>query len=71
MESFTIELISNASAQPFQDNTLSSLTNFLQEQLTLGHQGDAAIWEISKQSMYENLTEGKFMFFDEKKFEVV
>ena len=30
MESFTIELVSNASAQLFPDITLSSFTNFLQ-----------------------------------------
>ena len=28
MDSFTIELVSNASAQLFPDNTLSSFTNF-------------------------------------------
>ena len=33
MESFTVELASNASAQLFPDNTLSSFTNFLPEQL--------------------------------------
>ena len=38
MKSFTIELVSKACAQPFPDNTLSSFTNFLPEQLNLeGH----------------------------------
>ena len=35
MESFTIELVSNATAQLFPEKTLSSFTNFLQEQLNL------------------------------------
>ena len=38
MESFTIELVSNASAHLIRDNTLSSFTNFLSEQLNLDGQ---------------------------------
>ena len=66
MESFTIELVSNASAQLFSDNTLSSFTNFLPDQLNLDGQWEVAISEISYPSMYQNVTEGKFMFFDKK-----
>ena len=66
MESFTIELVSNASAQLFPDNTLSSFTNFLTEQLNLDGQWEVAISEKSYPSMYQNVTEGKFMFFDTK-----
>ena len=66
MESFTIELVSNASAQLFPENTLSSFTNFLPEQLNLDGQWEVAISEISYPSMYQNVTEGKFMFFDKK-----
>ena len=66
MESCTIELVSNASAQLFPDNTLSSFTNFLPEQLNLDGQWEVAISEISYPSMYQNVTEGKFMFFDKK-----
>ena len=43
MESFTIELVSNASAQPFPGNTLSSFTNFLLEQLNQEAQWELAI----------------------------
>ena len=64
--SFTIELVSNASAQLFSDNTLSSFTKFLPEQLNLDGQWEVAISEISYPSMYQNVTEGKFMFFDKK-----
>ena len=66
MESFTIELVSNASAQLFPDNTLSSFTNFLPEQLNLDGPWEVAISEISYPSMYQNVTERKFMFFEKK-----
>ena len=64
MESFSVELLSNASAQLFPENTLRSFTNFLPEQLNLDGQWEVAISEISYPSMYQNVTEGKFMFFD-------
>ena len=67
MESFTIELVSNASAQLFLDNTLSSFTNFLPEQLNLDVQSEVAISETFYPSMYQNVTEGKFMFFHKKR----
>ena len=66
MESFTIELVSNASAQLFPDNRLSSFTNFLPEQLNMDGQWEVAISEISYPSVYQNVTEGKFMFFRKK-----
>ena len=66
MESFTIELVSKASGEWFPDNTLSSFTNFLPEQVNLEGQWELAIPEISYPSMYQNITEGKFKFFDEK-----
>ena len=62
MKSFTIELLSNASAQLFPDNTLSSFTNFLPEQLNLEGQWEVAISEIIYPSMYQNVTEGNFVF---------
>ena len=66
MESFKIELFSNASAQLFPDNTLSSFANFLPEQLNLDGQWEVAISEISYPLMYQFITEGNFMFFDKK-----
>ena len=66
MKLFTIDLVSNASAQLFPDNTLSSFTNFLPEQLNLDGRWEVAISEISYPSMYQNVTEDKFMFFDQK-----
>ena len=66
MESFTIELVSNASAQLFPDNTLSSIKTFLPEQLSLEGQWEVAISEMTYPSMYQIVTEEKFMFFDKK-----
>ena len=66
MESFLIELVSNASAQLFPDITLSFFTNFSPEQLNQDGQCEVAISEISYPSVYQNVTEAKFMFFDKK-----
>ena len=66
MDLFIIELVSNASGELFPDNTLSSCTNFLPEQVNLEGQWEVAISEVSYPSMYQNITEGKFKFFDEK-----
>ena len=59
-------MASNAFGELFPDNTLSSFTNFLPEQLNLEGQWEVAISEIPCPSRYQNLTEGKFNFFDEK-----
>ena len=66
MDSFTIELVSNASGELFPDNTLSSFKNFLPEQVNFEGQWEVAISEISYPSIYQNITEGKFKFFDKK-----
>ena len=66
MDSFTIELVSNASGELFPNNTLSSSPNFLPQQVNLEGQWEVAISEISYPSMYQNITEGKLKFFDEK-----
>ena len=66
MESFTLELISNASAQCFPDKRLSPFTNFLTVHLNLEAQWEVAISETSYQSMFQYFTEGWFMFFGKK-----
>ena len=66
MDSFTVEVVSNASGDLFPEKTLSSFTNFLPEQVNLEGQREVAISEISYPSMFQKLTEGKFRFFDEK-----
>ena len=59
MDSFTIELVSNASRELFPDNTRSSSINFLPGQVNL----EVAISEISYHSMYQNTTDWNFKFF--------
>ena len=66
MDSFTIELVSNASGELLPDKTFNSVTNFLPEQVYLEGQWEVAISEISYPSMYQNITEGKFKFSDKK-----
>ena len=56
---FTIELVSNASAPLFPDNTLSSFTNFSSEQLNLEGQWEVAISEKSYPSMYQCVTNSR------------
>ena len=53
MDWFTIELVSNASGELFPNNTLSSFTNFLPEQVNLEGQWDVAFSELSYPSMYQ------------------
>ena len=66
MDTLTIELVSNASGELFQDNTLTSLTKFLPEQVNLEGQCEVAISETSYPTLYQNITEGYFKFFAEK-----
>ena len=53
MDSFTKELVSNVPWKLFPNNTLSSPTNFLPEQVNLEGQWEVAISEISYPSMYQ------------------
>ena len=64
MDSFTIELVSSASFNCYPNNSLSSFTNFLPEQIHLKGEWEVAISEISYPSLYHNVTEGKFTFAD-------
>ena len=66
IDSFTLELVSNASSQLFPNNRLSSFTNVLPEQVILDEQLEVAISENFYPSMYQNLTAGKIMFYDQK-----
>ena len=66
MDSFTIELVSNASGELFPDNKLSFFTNFSPEQVNLDGQWQDAISERSYPSMYQTITQIYFTFFDEK-----
>ena len=61
-----MDLVSNAPAKHFPENTLSSFTHFLPEQLNLENQWEVSISEISYSSLYQNVTAERFMFFDKK-----
>ena len=65
MSSFTVELVSNASFDCYPNNTLSSFTNFLPEQINLDGEWEVAITELSYPSLYQTITEGKFFYLDE------
>ena len=65
MNSFTVELVSNAPFDCYPNNTLSSFTNFLPEQINLEREWEVAITELSYPSLYQNITEGKFFYLDE------
>ena len=67
MDSFTIEWVFNASGELFPNNTLSSVTNFLPEQVNLKGQWNVAVSEKSYWSMDQKITDGKFNFFHEKR----
>ena len=56
----------DASGELSSNNKLSSFTNFLTEQINLKGQWEFAISQLSYPSMYQNIMEGKFKFFDEK-----
>ena len=64
IDSFNIELVSNASFNCYPNNSLSSFTIFLPEQIHLKGEWEVAISEISYPSLYQNVTEGKFTFVE-------
>ena len=59
-------MVFDVSGELFPNNTLSSFTNFLPEQLNLEGQREVALSEISYPSLYQNITGGKLKCFDEK-----
>ena len=64
MDSFTIELVSNAYFNCYPNKSFSSFTNFLPERIHLKGEWEVAISEISYPSLYQNVTGGKFTFVD-------
>ena len=64
MDSFTIDLVSNASFNCYSDNSLSTFTKFLNERIHLKGEWVVAISEISYSFLYQNVTEGKLTFGD-------
>ena len=66
MKQFIIELVSNASTDVYPDNSLSSFTNFLPEQVNLDGDWEVALMEILYPSLYHNVTDGTFRYKEDK-----
>ena len=65
INSFNVELVSNASFDCYPNNTLISHTDFLPEHINLQGEWEAAITEFSYPSLYQNIKEGKIFYLDE------
>ena len=66
---FTLELVSNASMDIYRDNTLSSFTNFLPDQIDLDGTWEVALMEISYPARYMNIVDGRVVYKQELKSE--
>ena len=64
MDSFTIELVSNASLNCYPNNSLCSFKSYLQEQKHLKGEWEVAFSEVTYPSLYRNVTEEKLIFID-------
>ena len=64
MNSFTVELVPNASFDCYPNNTLSSFTNLLPEQINLEGEWEVTITELSYPSLYQNITAGEYFYLD-------
>ncbi len=62
MESMIIEVVSNASMDVYPQNSLSSFSNFLPEQINLEDNWEVALMEISYPAIFMNITEGRFRY---------
>ena len=65
MSSFTVEWLSNASLDFYPNNSLSSFTDFLPQQINLDGKWEVAITELSYPSLFQNKAEGKIFYLDE------
>ena len=61
-QSFTINLVSNASMSTFPDNTLAKFTTLLPQSLVLHGTWQVALVELSWPGLIENVTEGLFSY---------
>ena len=66
MDYFTIELVSKASYNCYPNNSLSSFTKLLPEHIHLKEECEVAIPEKLYSALYQNVTEGKITFIDER-----
>ena len=70
MDCFTIELVSNASFNCYRNNSIGCFTIFLPEQIHLKGNGRLLFQKYYSLFLYQNVTEGKFIFvYGRKNFE--
>ena len=62
MNSFIIDLVSNASTDIYPSNSLSSFTNFLPDQINLEGDWEVALLEASHPTLYYNISDGRFRY---------
>ena len=62
---FAVELVLNDSYDGYANSKISSLTNFLPEQINIAGEREVAITELSCPSLYQNIKEGKIFHLDE------
>ena len=68
MTSFIIELVSNGSVDVYPENSLSSFSNFLPEQISLGDDPwEVGLMEIGYPAWYNNITEGLLRYKPDSK----
>ena len=61
-QSFTVNLVSNASMSTFSDNTIAKITTWLPQSLVLHGTWEVALVELSWPDLVENVTEGLFSY---------
>ena len=67
MNSFYLELVSNASSQVYPQNTMASFTNFLPDKIELDGSLEVALVEVSYPGICYNIEGGLMTFhYDEK-----
>ena len=61
-DSFILEVVSNASPNVYPNNTISSFSNFLPEQINLDDGWEVALSEIAYPNLYHNVSDGRFRY---------
>lgn len=67
-DSFIIDLVSNGSMDIYKDNTIAAFTNLLPEHIELDGKWEVALLEVSYPSLFNNITDGEFLYVDTIKF---
>ena len=71
MNSFYLELVSNASSQVYPQNAMASFTNFLPDKIELDGSWEVALVEVSYPGICYNIEGGLMTFHYDEKFKHV